>query len=396
MARTLCITILTSCIFGVLLGLGTAYTVLSVNGWEPELEMKTYGTLTELVLARTTNPNASAFIEETTHFFGVMGVQATGYHYFFIRNVGTEDLTLRLDRMTCGCTGMHISHERVPPGDTSTLRLEFSADQAMTGRFSESAAILTNDPNHREIQLIVEGVFTNPVVPIPASVDFQRVPAGTTRTATVRFFGFENEPLQLSAPTWTDRDHFDFHWEPSEFTEAELADEFHLALARSVVEGTITLKPGLPVGPFQEWFQVRTNLPSQPNVSFLARGQIVSGNVAISGQGFNRVTGVADLGRIATGTSVSRDFSIQFSGPAAPSASLQVSAVEPAWLQTSLSPPRDVGPLRILSLTIIIPENAPAGSYLFAGDGRHAHLTLETNDETMPILRIPLQFVVGR
>jgi len=396
MVRTLFITVLVCCFFGVLLGLGAAYTVLSVNGWNPELETKSYEALSEHVRLRMTNPNASAFIEETTHFFGVMGVNATGHHNFFIRNVGTEDLTLRLDRMTCGCTEMHISHERVPPGGTSTLRLEFSADRAMTGRFSESAFILTNDPDHREIRLAIEGVFANPVVPIPAAVNFSRVPAGTTRTGTVRFYGFENEPLQLSAPTWTDREHFDFHWEPSELTEADEADEFYLGLARSVVEGTITLKPGLPVGPFQEWFQVSTNYPSQANVSFLASGQIVSGNVAISGQGFNPATGVADLGTTVVGRSISRVFSIQFSGPAAQSASIQVEAVEPAWLQTSLSPPTDAGPRRIFSLTVTVPENAPTGSYLFAGDGQQAHITLETNDETMPVLRIPLQFVVGR
>ena len=163
-----------------------------------------------------------------------------------------------------------------------------------------------------------------------------------------------------------------------------------------MIEGTITLKPGLPVGAFQEWFQARTNYPSQTNVSFLVSGQIISGNVSISGQGYNRSIGVADLGRTVMGRSISREISIQFSGTAAQSASVRVSAVEPAWIRTKLAPPRDVGPLRMFALTVEIPEDAPTGSYVFSGDGQQAHILLETNDEIMPVLRIPLQFVVGR
>jgi len=380
---------------GTLLGFCIAYSHLAINAWQFDAETKTYSELVEQALVLATNPDAKAQIEETTYNFGVMDAKATGSHDFHIRNVGTADLILTVNQTSCSCLGIDITPPRVPPGGTATCRLRYSAEQALAGKFTQGGTVLTNDPDNREIYLGVEGVFTNPVALRPTSINLPRVPLGTTRTATIRFYGFEDEPLQLSVPIWTDREHFDFQWEPAALTESDEEDSF-FSLAKSVVEGTITVKPGLPVGPFQEWFQLRTNYSSQANATFLVSGQIVGGNVSISGQGYTSATGVADLGRTVMGRSLSREISIQFRGATALPASVHVSVVEPAWIRTELSPPRDAGPLRFFSLTITVPEDAPTGSYGFGGDGQQAFVTLETTDETMPVMRIPLQFAVGR
>ena len=396
MVRTLFTAVLVSCVFGALLGLGIAYSFLSVNAWQLESETKSFGTLAATAWAQATDPNTKVQIEERTHNFGIMDVKSTGSHDFFIRNVGTADLILTVDRTTCSCLGIDLTPSRVPPGGTAKCHLKYNAEQATTGKFSQGGVVRTNDPDNREIHLNVEGVFTKPVVTQPASVYLPRVATGTTQTATIRFYGFDEEPLQLSAPIWTDREHFEFQWEPAELTELDTGDNTHLSLAKSVVEGTITVRPGLPVGSFQEWFQLRTNYPSQPNVTFLVSGQMISGSVSISGTGYSSQTGVAQFEPTIMGRITSRDLLIQFRGAVAQAASVQISAVEPDWIRTKLSPPRDVGSLRIFTLTIEIPEDAPTGSYVFSGDGQRAHVMLETNDETTPILRIPLQFTVGR
>jgi len=396
MLRTITTAVFVSCICGILFGLGTAYSFLSVNAWQLENETKSYATLAEAGRTLAVNPNAKAQIEQTRHYFGIMDAKTVGAHDFFITNAGTADLILRVDRTSCSCLGIDVTPTRVPPGRTAKCTLRYTAEQAITGKFSQGGIVTTNDPDNREISLSVEGVFTNPVVVIPASVDFSRVPAGTERTRTVRFYGFENEPLQFSDATWANREHFDFHWEPAEFNESD-EESGYLTLAVSVIEGTLTLKPGLPAGPFQEWFQLRTNYLSQANVNFTASGQIVVGGVSVSGQGYNRSTGTADLGRTISGSSLSREFSIQFSGASSQSMEVTVGAVDPTWIQTQLSPPTDVvGSRRVFSLTVMVPENAPVGSYSSSGDGQQAHVTLETNDASTPILRIPLQFSVGR
>jgi len=395
MVRTLFTAIGASCLLGTLLGLGIAFGFLSVNAWQPESETKPYEKLAESAFTQVTNPNAKASIEETTYNFGVMDVKASGTHDYFIKNVGTEDLILALDRTTCSCTGIDISPTRVPPGKTAKCHLRYNADQATTGKFSQGGIIRTNDPDNREIRLVVEGVFTNPVVAQPSALNLPKITLGASQTATIRFYGFEDEPLHLSVPAWTDREHFDFQWQSVEHSQSD-RDNSLLSLAKSVVEGTLTVKPGLPVGPFQEWFQVKTNYPSQANVTFLVSGQVAGGNVSVSGRDFNRATGIANLGSTVTGKKISRELSIRFAGSSASLASVQVESVEPKWLRAELSPPHDTGPLRTFTLTIEVPEDAPTGNYIIRDGGQQAYITLETNDENTPVLKIPLQFAVGK
>jgi len=388
MVRTLFTAVMASCVLGSLLGLSLARGFLANNAWQMEGETQSYEKLIERAFAQTDNPNAKVSIEETVHYFGVMDVKATGSHDFYIKNVGSQDLILMLDRTTCSCTGIDITPTRVSPGKTATCHLKYNAERAMAGKFSQGGIIRTNDPDNREVRLTVEGVFTTPVIVQPPSINLSRVSAGATRTATIRFYGFEDVPLQLTALTWTDHEHFDFQCEPAPPSETD-NDSGYLSLAKSIMEGTLTLKPGLPVGTFQEWFQVKTNYPSQASVNFLVSG-VISGNVSISGQGYNRETGVVNFGK-----NLSREIAIQFSGVSAQSASVQVQAVEPSWLRAELSSPMDTGTLRRFSLTIEVPEDAPTGSYGFGGDGQQAYISLETNDETVPVMRIPLQIAVG-
>lgn len=392
MLRTLLTAFCASCILGLLLGLGIARSFLLTNCWEPGLEVQSYAKLVQTASVQVVRSGARAHIEETTYNFGFMNVKANGSHDFFIQNMGTEDLILALDKTTCSCTDIKITPTRVPPGETATCHLMYSAEQAMTGTFAQGGVIRTSDPDYREINLMVKGVFADPIVMLPPAVNLPSVPFGTTRTATIRFYGFEAEPLQLSAPAWIDREHIDFQWNTVEFPKMDESN--YLSAAKWGIEGIITVKPGLPGGPFWDRFQVKTNYSSMPSIIFTVSGQI-SGKVSISGQWYNRTTGIANLGQTIAGKRLSREISIQFSGPSARSASVQITTVEPGWLRTTLSPTLESERLSIFSLIVEIPENAPLVSYVFGGDGQQAHITLETNDESMPVLRIPLQFVVG-
>ena len=400
MLRSLLLAIFLSCLAGIPLGLGTAYSFLSANAWRLDLELNSTEFLANTVRNPMPHSDARAFIEETNHFFEMMNAKEEGSHDFFIKNIGTADLILTAERITCSCLGIEITPPRVQPGQTARCRLLYTAEQAVTGRFQQGGYVVTNDPENREIYLSIEGVFTDPVAMSPASINFSRVPTGTTQTRTIRFYGFENETLQLSAPVWEDREHFAIDFQPGELTEADKQDT-HLSFAQSVVEGTITLKPGLPAGNFQEWVSVQTNYTTQPNLNFVVNGQIVSGNLAINGQGYNRATGVANLGDTAFGQgSPVRSFVITFSGATALSTSIQINSIVPDWLNADISLPTDMPGSRRYSLTIEIPEDAPTGSYGFATDVHQSPLQpqiiLETNDETTPLIRIPLQFRVRR
>ncbi|MDR0520571.1 MAG: DUF1573 domain-containing protein [Planctomycetaceae bacterium] len=401
MLRTLLSVIFVSVLLGIVIGAGGAFALLAHNRWRPELETNPYHQSQPHTPEQTKQPRAKAFIEETVYHFGVKDVKAGGSHEFFIKNTGTADLTLKLDRTTCSCTGIDITPSRVPPGKTAKCVLTYNADRAMTGPFSQGGVILTNDAENREIRLLVEGVFTASVVVQPSAVNIAKIPAGTDYTMPVRFYGFEDKPLEISEPVWTDREHFALEWQPSAMTAADKEDTL-LRTAKSVIEGTLTVKAGLPAGYFQERFHLKTNSPNLPAVELAVNGQVVSSRIAVSGMGFNKSTGIFVLGNTVPGKSIIRELSVQISGHSASSSAVRIKQAEPVWIKAELLPPKNSGQLRVFPIRIEIPADAPVGSYVMRDNGVPAFILLETSEEKTPAetnpasMLIPIQFSVGQ
>ncbi|MDR1964854.1 MAG: DUF1573 domain-containing protein [Planctomycetaceae bacterium] len=391
------ILVIFSGVIGVLVGIGTSISALTINGWNPELEYKKHADLMLEAAAKASNPNAKAFVENAVYDFGIKDVQEKGQHDFPIKNIGTAVLTLEVNRTTCTCTGIDLSSKNLKPGETAIATVRYDAERATTGPYTQGGTIVTNDPENREIFLSVKGIFTSPIVVSPGTVLFPGIPASESRSASIRFYGFEKTPLKLENPEWNDHDHFEFHLEPSELSEADKADSMRKN-AGSVYEGQVTVKPGLPVGTFQEKFFFKSNYSSEPAFELSVRGQITGSGVSISGTGFNKETGSVLLGKTVIGQKIVKDVSIQFTGTSAFRADLKIKEIKPAWLKTTLSEPRDLGGesvrRRLYSLTLEIPTDAPVCNFLKSDEENVAMITLETGLDDTPTIKLPVQFAV--
>jgi hypothetical protein len=389
--------IVLSVVIGIVVGIGTSMFALTINGWNPELEYKKHADIILEAAAKVSNPNAKALVENSVHDFGVKGVQEKGQHDFPIKNVGTAVLMLEVNQTTCTCTGIDLSSKSVKPGETAIATVRYNAERATTGTYQQGGTIVTNDPENREIMLSVKGIFTSSIVVTPNFVFFPSIPATESRSTTIRFYGFEKTPLQLENPEWKDHDHFEFHLEPSTLNETDQANSM-TKNAVSVYEGRVTVKPGLPVGTFQEKFFFKSNYSSKPTLELSVRGQITGSGVSIAGTGFNKATGSALLGKTRFGQKIVKDISIQFTGTAAFRADLKIKEIRPVWLKTILSEPRDVGGesarRRLYSLTIEVPTDAPVCNFMKSDEENIAMIILETGLEDTPMLKLPVQFAV--
>lgn len=397
--RTTVIVIATAILLGVVVGLGSAFSALKINAWNPELEFKKHADLMREAAEEAANPNAKAFIESTVYDFGIRDVKEKGQKTFEIKNVGSAPLTLEVNRTTCTCTGIDLSSKRLLPGQTAIATVHYDAERAMTGPYNQGGTIVTNDPENREIFLSITGIFTSPIVLNPSSAVFPTVPASETRSAKIRIYGFEKTPLQLEDAQWSDRDHFDLKLTPSELNDADKENSLH-KLASSVYDAEIVVKPGLPVGTFQEKFTLRTNYAGEPRIEFLARGQVAGSGITIAGTGYLRDKGYALLGKTTVGQRLTKDVSIQFSGVAAMQADLKIKETVPSWLKVSLTQPRDIGSetsrRRFYTVTIEIPTDAPVCNFMKSETESDAMITLETGLSDTPTLKIPIQFAVER
>ncbi len=389
--------VLLSTLLGVLVGFGTAKSALTVNGWNPELEYKKHEELVREIQARSFNENAKAKTDETLYDFGIKDVKERGEHKFTVTNVGTAPLRLDVNRTTCSCTGIDPQSQTIAPGATGTLTVKYNAERAI-GFFKQGGTIITNDPGNPEIYLAIQGVFTAPVTLSSSLIAFPNVQAGATRTGKIRLYGFEKTPMEILSTEWKDKEHFDLKFEKTELSQEDKDNPLNKN-AKTVYEGTITLKPGLPVGTFQEKFHVKTNIAGEPNVEFMACGQIYGSGITLTGMGFNKESGVVSLGTIRVGQRIAKDISIMFSGAAAADAKLAVKSVKPDWLKTTLTEPKEIGAdsaarRRFYSLTIEVPTGTPVCNYTTADEERVAMIVLETGIADTPTIKIPVQFAV--
>ena len=393
--RTILVIVL-SCVVGVLVGLGTAKSALTLNAWNPLLEYKKHEQLVREVAAQRYDENAKVDVPETLHDFGIKDVKEKGQHVFTVSNVGTAPLLLEVNRTTCSCTGIEPAKQTIAPGKTGNLTVKWNAERA-TGFFKQGGTVVTNDKSNPEIYFAIQGIFTAPIILSSSSLAFPNVSPTGTHSSKIRVYGFEKTPLEILASEWTDKEHFDFKFERSELDETEKENALYQN-AKSVFEGTVTVKPGLPIGTFQEKFLLRTNSAGEPNVEFLVRGQVYSGTIAIAGMGFNKDSGVVVLGKTSSTQRLAKDVSITFSGLSASQADLKVKEVKPDWLKAVLTEPREFGGessrRRLYSLTIEVPVGSSVCNYFKPDEENVAMVVLDTGLTDTPILKIPVQFAV--
>src|SRR4030095_11179359 len=116
-----------------------------------------------LTRAEATHPEAdvasgprAVVIDGERHDFGTMDRFAKGSHTFRVRNEGPAPLELALGHTTCKCTVGNLTTSRLAPGEGTDVKLDW---QVKTGdeMFEQSAELITNDPHHNPIRLVIYG-----------------------------------------------------------------------------------------------------------------------------------------------------------------------------------------------------------------------------------------------
>jgi hypothetical protein len=105
---------------------------------------------------------------------------------------------------------------------------------------------------------------------LPWQLIFSRVSTGETAVGEVRLYGYRPEPLQISSCQWSDpsaSQHFEATLSP--LAPEEVAEEED---ATSGLLLQVTVKPGLPPGPFQQRIVLATNVDSASTVEVPVEG----------------------------------------------------------------------------------------------------------------------------
>ncbi len=88
--------------------------------------------------------NAQIKVNEETHEFGKIEQNTIQTTTFIIGNTGTDTLEVFSANPSCGCTASFPGKKRIPPGDTSQLKISFDPHNKAEGDMTKTITVVSN------------------------------------------------------------------------------------------------------------------------------------------------------------------------------------------------------------------------------------------------------------
>jgi len=325
--------------------------------------------------------------------FGSMQRGTSKSHEFEIRNVGTAPLKLRSGGTTCKCTLSRVPEMPVPPSGSTMVKLEWSA-KSDSGPFRQTATILSNDPAQSQIELTVDGQILAISGVEPPEFVFDKLGVDGTKSASVYVMAMLQDDLAVKDPLFADptiRDKFDVKIEPVD------RDNLPNKLARRGTRVTITAKPGLPVGRFNSWLTLHTNLPEAEKLDVPVVGLVV-GDISVRGiKGWNDEQGVLVIGSVKSSEGGHATVSLMVRGPDAAAVQFGVKSSDPPELKAKIGAPRKLSDTLVqVPVDIEIPAGTHPMVHLDTAQGDAGRIVFSTTHPKIKELALPVRFAVER
>jgi hypothetical protein len=382
--------VLISALAGILVGGAVAYVEVSsdadATGLPGDKPAKS-------VTALPTDGNVARLVVEEPNFnFGQMQLGRKKSHEFVLKNVGAAPLTLRVGQTSCKCTIGDVTQGPIAPGGSGVVRLEWTA-RGGNGPFRQTATIHTNDPLNSEVQLSVEGEVTEAQGIEPSELAFDTITVGDQKSAVVHVMAMLQDNLTVTDPQLSDettRDKFDVQIEPVD--KASLPNP----AAKSGMKITLTAKPGLPVGRFNQWLAVKTNLEDDEHLEIPVSGRIV-GDISVHGIGWSEEQGVLILGSVKSSEGRKQTLNIVVRGEGAADVKFEVQSCDPPELKVKIGEARKLKDALVhVPLEIEIPPGTRPMVRTETAQGEAGRIVLATTHAKIKELALSVRFSVER
>lgn len=379
-------------IIGIGAGIGTANLRLHRSLWDGD--PLGGGVFLRSNASQPGQGSGRAQVSEVEHDFGTMDEHAEGRYDFVVTNVGEGALEITGGDTSCGCTMSEIEKSELAPGESTNVTVTWRGE-GREGPFRHTATVYTSDPEQSRVTFTVSGRITQAVRVVPSELVFSQLAVGDSANGEVQLFC--NLDKRLEVPSWR-------------FSETDEAPFFEVAVepmsaeqlsadpnARSGLSLKVTLKPGLPQGPFRQRILLKTNLDEAPELAIPVRGSLV-GDISIVaiGSGWDAERGLLSLGTVDATEGVRRQLLLVARGKDRDSVAFEPVRVFPDWLEITVGETSQVGggTVNQTPVSIAIPKGAPPAVHLGSEQGELGEVRLKTNHPRTPELRIRLRFAV--
>lgn len=116
-----------------------------------------------LIGGDTTGKHAQILVEKDIHDFGNIEQNTFVDHTFFIKNVGTDTLTIISTSASCGCTAAVMDNMKVAPNGISRLKVKYDAHNKGEGAIVKTITVVSNSRTEQNKVLRIKGTVVKSV-----------------------------------------------------------------------------------------------------------------------------------------------------------------------------------------------------------------------------------------
>ena len=389
-----------ACIIAIALGIGAGVTagLLTYSNPGPDFVW-----MNKPLIYEVTDPDAvtsagvqSIDVVDGPEFdFGVMDRGETRTHTFFIKNNTSAPMYPKVTGTTCKCTVGDLEDDHIGPGEEGKVKLEWVA-KSLDTEFRQTATIETRNEVRPDVALSVFGRVIQMVDARPRNLAFSDISVRDERSAEFVVYAFKDDRLVVIEDEWVKPElgeFFEFKWRtaPDDVVE-EMED------ASSAIIGTVTIKPGMPLGRITQGLKLKTNSSKAGAIEIPVFANIV-GDITISGERYSKQTEAVMLGPVNSREGAETKVSMMVKGKHAPDFEVSDIVVDPAdekILSVSIDEVKSFrdGMIKMFPLRIAVPTGATSANYSGGSEHPTATIKLKTNHPDAEELTISVIFSV--
>ena len=291
--------------------------------------------------------------EPLIHEFGSMSQLSEGTHSWEFKNIGEADLELWMESSTCSCTIAKLSTKEgqekkkvvVKPKDSTKIDLQWQT-KMFHDAYPKGATIGTNDPSRRSITLNVKGKVFPPVIVYPNEmITFNGVSNEEPHKATIAVFSVDRTDLKIKKIS-TSRPEFLV----PQF-KALTPEDCKQLKVKGGLQVTVEVKPGMPLGRFQDELLIETDHPLKSDVK-----------VTIAGNMTGPISAIPDRVRmqgVLSGKGASRDSTLLVQGARPTNFTV---AHRPEKVKVEITPDDTPTQKGRYKMSVIVPPGTAAGA----------------------------------
>lgn len=346
-------------------------------------------------------PTAKAVVPVMEYDFGIVDPASEIAHDFVIRNEGEAPLELYRGQTSCKCTMSSFDEMAIPAGSAGVVAVGMKTKGKKDGPFTESATILTNDPENDVIQLRIVGRILQRIAASPERLVLGGSVRGEEKTVSTTVYSQVWDEFAIADVQATDPE---FRWEIVEAEEKSL----EALKARSGYKLVLHVPGKEEGGNYYESLNLSIRPPQESDATSEAAGEdapaevslrievgrSVAGRFTLFGPKLDTENMLLKLGIVPSGETARAVLTMKLRDPERP---LEVLGAEcdVEFLEVSIQPYKPDQPeLGLYRVEVGVPADAPICDYMAAG--RQAEVHIKTDRTDVPELKFKVSFAVAR